>query len=68
MQENRSLIDTISSVFVPVHKDGYKFVIAFAVITLVLISVSELLGWLGTDRLVGNFLVGWDVVRRVHGG
>ena len=47
MQENRSLIDTISSVFVPVHKDGYKFVIAFAVITLVLIWVSEPLGWLG---------------------
>ena len=47
MQENRSLIDTISSVFVPVHKDGYKFVVAFAVITLVLIWVSEPLGWLG---------------------
>jgi len=47
LQENRSLIDTISSVFVPVHKDGYKFVVAFAVITLVLIWVSEPLGWLG---------------------
>ncbi|MDA7946004.1 MAG: phosphatidylserine decarboxylase [Hyphomicrobiaceae bacterium] len=33
--------------FVPIHKDGYKFVIGFAVITLVLISISHLLGWLG---------------------
>lgn len=47
MQEDRSLIDTISSIFVPVHKDGYKFIIAFAVITLLLIGVSQLLGWLG---------------------
>ncbi|MEM8744210.1 MAG: phosphatidylserine decarboxylase [Pseudomonadota bacterium] len=47
MQDNHSLIDTITSMFVPIHKDGHKFVIAFAVITIVLITVSQLLGWLG---------------------
>ena len=47
MQENRSLMDTILSVFVPIHKDGYKFIAAFAVGALVLSWISVPLGWLG---------------------
>lgn len=47
MQEERSLLDTITSVFAPIHKDGYKFVAAFAVAALLLSWVSEPLGWAG---------------------
>ncbi|MFQ5625945.1 MAG: phosphatidylserine decarboxylase [Methyloligellaceae bacterium] len=47
MQENRSLLDTIISVFVPIHRDGYKFVAGFAVVALLLSWLSEPLGWLG---------------------
>ncbi len=47
MQENHTLLDSITSFFVPIHKDGYKFVAAFAVGTLLLSWVSEPLGWIG---------------------
>lgn len=47
MQENHTLLDTITSFFVPIHKDGYKFVAAFAVAALLLSWVSEPLGWVG---------------------
>ena len=47
MQENHTLLDSITSFFVPVHKDGYKFVAAFAVVALIMSWVSDPLGWLG---------------------
>ncbi len=47
MQENHTLLDSITSFFVPIHKDGYKFVAAFAVGALLLSWVSEPLGWIG---------------------
>jgi phosphatidylserine decarboxylase len=47
LQENHTLLDTITKFFVPVHKDGYKFVAAFGVGALLLSWVSEPLGWLG---------------------
>ncbi len=47
MQENHTLLDSITSFFVPVHKDGYKFVAAFAVGALLLSWASEPLGWVG---------------------
>jgi len=47
LQENHTLLDSITSFFVPIHKDGYKFVAAFAVGTLLLSWVSEPLGWIG---------------------
>jgi len=40
-------MDTILSVFVPIHKDGYKFIAAFGVGALVLFQITEPLGWLG---------------------
>ena len=43
----RSLLDTITSVFVPIHPDGYKFVAAFALLWLLLVWVAPPLGWLG---------------------
>jgi len=47
LQENHTLLDSITSFFVPIHKDGYKFVAAFAVGALLLSWVSDPLGWIG---------------------
>jgi len=47
VQENHTLLDTITKFFVPVHKDGYKFVAAFAVVALMLFWVSDILGGIG---------------------
>lgn len=52
MQEERSLLDTIFSVFTPIHRDGYKFIAAFALGALVLLWVAEPLGWLGVAATV----------------
>lgn len=40
-------MDTIRSVMVPIHREGWKFIAIFAVATLVLFWIAEPLGWLG---------------------
>jgi phosphatidylserine decarboxylase len=40
-------MDTIRSVLVPIHREGWKFIAIFAVITLVLFWIADPLGWLG---------------------
>lgn len=40
-------MDALTSVLVPIHKEGHKFIIAFAVATLVLFLIWEPLGWIG---------------------
>ncbi len=40
-------MDTIRSVLVPIHREGWKFIAIFAIVTLVLFWVAEPLGWLG---------------------
>ncbi len=47
MQEDHTLLDTITKFFVPVHKDGYKFVAAFAGVAVLLFWVSDVLGGIG---------------------
>lgn len=48
MQDSkRSLFDTITSVFVPIHPDGYKFLAAFALLWLLLQWIASPLGWIG---------------------
>lgn len=42
-----SLADTIRNAFVPVHREGYPFVAAFGVVTLVLAVFSAHLFWIG---------------------
>jgi phosphatidylserine decarboxylase len=42
-----SLVDTIKNAFVPVHKEGYPFIGAFAVVTLLLALFSTSLFWIG---------------------
>ncbi len=46
MNDRHSLLDTITGAFVPIHRDGYKFVAAFAVATLFLFLLVPPLGWL----------------------
>jgi phosphatidylserine decarboxylase len=47
MSDRHNLFDSITGAFVPVHRDGYKFVCAFALATLFLFLISLPLGWLG---------------------
>jgi phosphatidylserine decarboxylase len=47
MKDQHSLLDSVTGAFVPIHRDGYKFVAAFAVATLFLFLLAPPLGWLG---------------------
>ena len=47
MNDRHTLLDSITGAFVPIHRDGYKFVAGFAVATLFLFLVAPPLGWLG---------------------
>ena len=49
------LIDTIRKTFVPIHREGYPFIAAFAVVTLVLGYFSGFLLW------VGALLTAWCI-------
>lgn len=40
-------MDTIRSVLVPIHREGWKFIAIFAIVTLVLFWIATPLGWLG---------------------
>ncbi len=46
-RDSRSLLDTIGNAFVPMHRDGYKFVAGAVLVTLVLLLIAPPLGWLG---------------------
>lgn len=47
MNDRHSLLDTIANAFVPIHRDGYKFVAGAAIATLILFMIATPLGWLG---------------------
>ena len=47
MTDRHSLLDTIANAFVPIHRDGHKFVFGFALGTVVLFLIASPLGWLG---------------------
>jgi phosphatidylserine decarboxylase precursor-related protein len=46
MSNGHSVLDSITNAFVPIHRDGYKFVLAAALAMLVLFLVAPPLGWL----------------------
>ncbi len=46
MNDRHSILDSILGAFVPVHRDGYKFVAGGAIVTLVLFALAPPLGWL----------------------
>jgi len=42
------MLDSIMSIFVPVHREGYRFIAIFAAITLVLFwLLPDVFGWIG---------------------
>ena len=47
MNKPHSLFDSILGAFVPVHPDGFKFVAAASLATLILFALAPPLGWLG---------------------
>lgn len=46
MQDKQGLLDTIASAFVPVHRDGHKFIGLGALATLLFFLIWPPLGWL----------------------
>jgi phosphatidylserine decarboxylase len=46
MSNGHSILDSITNAFVPIHQDGYKFVLATALATIVLFLLVPPLGWL----------------------
>ena len=53
MNDRHSLLDSILGAFVPIHRDGYKFVIGAALATLLLFLVAPPLGWLAAIATAG---------------
>ncbi|BCH25853.1 phosphatidylserine decarboxylase proenzyme [Mesorhizobium sp. L-8-10] len=47
MEPAMSIADTIRNAFVPIHREGYPFIAAFAAATLVLALLSYTLFWIG---------------------
>ena len=47
MNETRNLLDSIANAFVPIHRDGHKFIAIAALITLILFLIAPPLGWIG---------------------
>jgi len=47
VSENKSLIETITGFFVPIHPDGQKFVVISFIIMMLLFLLSTSLGWVG---------------------
>lgn len=46
MNDRHSLLDTITNAFVPIHRDGYKFVAGAAIAALFLLLFVPVLGWI----------------------
>ena len=45
MKENHTILDSIMGAFVPIHRDGFKFVAGAALVALILLAVAPPLGW-----------------------
>jgi phosphatidylserine decarboxylase len=53
MSERRTILDSITSSFVPIHREGHKFILGFAVAALILFMLSPTLGWLAAIATAG---------------
>jgi phosphatidylserine decarboxylase len=47
MNERHTVLDSITRAFVPIHPEGHKFILGFAVAALILFLLAPPLGWLG---------------------
>ena len=46
MNDRLTILDSITGAFVPIHPDGHKFILGFAVAALILFTLAPPLGWL----------------------
>ena len=46
MSDRQTILDSITSAFVPIHREGRKFIFGFAVAALILFLLAPPLGWL----------------------
>ncbi|HXG78717.1 MAG TPA: phosphatidylserine decarboxylase [Methyloceanibacter sp.] len=53
MKESHSILDSIMGAFVPIHRDGYKFVAGAALVALILLAVAPPLGWVAVIATLG---------------
>jgi phosphatidylserine decarboxylase len=53
MNDRHGILDSITGAFVPPHRDGHKFILGFAVATLILFVLAPPLGWLGLILTLG---------------
>src|SRR6476619_498558 len=47
MSDRHSILDSITSAFVPIHREGHKFILGFGVTAFILFMLARPLGWLG---------------------
>lgn len=47
MNDRNSVLDSVINAFVPIHRDGHKFIAIAALFTLILFLVAPPLGWIG---------------------
>lgn len=52
MSERHTVLDSITSAFVPIHPEGHKFILGFAVAALILFMLAPPLGWLAVIATV----------------
>src|SRR5262245_27381658 len=64
MNERHTILDSITSAFVPVHREGHKFILGFAVAALILFLLAPPLGWVAViaARLCASCFRGPDRV------
>jgi phosphatidylserine decarboxylase len=52
MSDRYSILDSVTGAFVPIHPDGHKFILGFAVAALILFVLAPPLGWLAAIATV----------------
>jgi phosphatidylserine decarboxylase len=52
MNDRHTVLDSITGPFVPIHRDGHKFILSFAVAALILFILTPPLGWLASIATV----------------
>jgi phosphatidylserine decarboxylase len=52
MSERHTILDSITSAFAPIHREGHKFILGFAVAVLILFMLAPPLGWLAAIATV----------------
>jgi phosphatidylserine decarboxylase len=49
MNDRQTIVDSITGAFVPIHRDGHKFILGFTMAALILFILAPPLGWLAAS-------------------